>query len=94
MLAARIGTAIQYSAPYTPTDKGFMERFWRTLRDHWMSGLDMREYHDLDELREALYRYINAYNHTSHPQFDIVQCIGVNGVIDYEVRYHSFFNSS
>ena len=70
MLTARIGTTIQYSAPYTPTDKAFMERFWRTLRDHWMSGLDMREYHDMDELRQSLFRCINEYNHTAHSSLD------------------------
>ena len=31
-----------------------------------MAGLDMREFHSLDELRDSLYAFVNKYNQTPH----------------------------
>ena len=36
------------------------------LKDHWMAGLNMNDYKDLDELRAELGRYIMQYNQTVH----------------------------
>lgn len=66
LLAARIGTTISYCAPYTPTSKAKIERWFRTMKDQWMSQLNMRDYLLLDELRETLFTYVNAYNQTIH----------------------------
>lgn len=33
LLAARIGTAIHYNQPYTPTGKAKIERWFRTMKD-------------------------------------------------------------
>lgn len=66
LLSARIGTTIQYCAPYSPEQKGFLERMWRTLRDHWMSTLNMSEYHSLKDIEKSLQCYVNKYNHTVH----------------------------
>ena len=66
LLAARIGSAINYCQPYTPTSKAKVERWFRTLKDHWMASLDMRTIQDLDQLRESLLKYVNEYNHTPH----------------------------
>lgn len=43
LLAARIGSVVHYCRPYTPIQKAKIERWFRTLRDCWMSSLDMRE---------------------------------------------------
>ena len=51
LLAARIGTTLSYCQPYTPTSKAKIERWFRTLKDQWMAGLDMRDFRSLDELR-------------------------------------------
>lgn len=66
LLAARIGSAINYCQPYTPTSKAKVERWFRTLKDHWMASLDMRIIRNLDELRRSLWNYVNEYNHTPH----------------------------
>ena len=66
LLAARIGTTLSYCQPYTPTSKAKIERWFRTLKDQWMAGLDMRDFHSLDELRGSLYAYVQSYNQSPH----------------------------
>lgn len=64
LLAARIGSVIHYDRPYTPTQKAKIERWFRTMKDQWMSCLDIRDLHSLDELRGNLLAYVNKYNRT------------------------------
>ena len=66
LLAARIGTTLSYCQPYTPTGKAKIERWFRTLKDQWMAGLDMQDFHSLDELRGSLHSYVQMYNQTPH----------------------------
>ena len=66
LVAARIGSTISYCMPYTPTSKGKIERWFRTLKDHWMSSLNMKDFTDLDELKKSLIKYTQSYNQTIH----------------------------
>jgi len=66
LLAARIGSVIHYDQPYTPTQKAKIERWFRTMKDQWMSVLDIRGFHSLDELRGNLFAYVQRYNQTVH----------------------------
>jgi len=66
LLAARIGSVIHYCHPYTPIQKAKIERWFRTLRDSWMSTLDMRDFRSLDELRGSLFAYVQEYNNRPH----------------------------
>ncbi len=66
LLAARIGSVLHYDEPYTPTQKAKIERWFRTLKDQWMAGLDVRDFHSLDELRGNLFAYVQQYNQRSH----------------------------
>ena len=66
LLAARIGTTLSYCQPYTPTGKAKIERWFRTMKDQWMAGLDMRDFHSLDELRGSLHAYVQKYNQSPH----------------------------
>jgi len=66
LLAARIGAALNYCRPYTPTAKAKIERWFRTLKDQWMASLDIRQFHSLDELRGNLLAWVQIYNHTPH----------------------------
>lgn len=66
LLAARIGTTLSYCQPYTPTGKAKIERWFRTMKDQWMAGLDMRDFHSLDELRGSLYAYVQSCNQSPH----------------------------
>ena len=66
LLAARIGSVVHYDQPYTPTQKAKIERWFRTMKDQWMSSLDIRDFHSLDELRGNLLAYVQNYNQTIH----------------------------
>ena len=66
LLAARIGSAVHYDQPYSPTQKAKVERWFRTMKDQWMAGLDMRDFHTLDELRGSLFTYVSSYNQRIH----------------------------
>ena len=66
LLAARIGSVVHYDQPYTPTQKAKIERWFRTLKDQWLSPLDIRDFHSLDELRGSLFSYVQSYNQSVH----------------------------
>lgn len=66
LLAARIGSVIHYDQPYTPTQKAKIERWFRTMKDQWMAGLDIRDFHSLDKLRGNLLAYVQTYNQSPH----------------------------
>lgn len=66
LLAARIGTTLSYCQPYTPTGKAKIERWFRTMKDQWMAGLDMQDFHSLDELRGSLHAFVRQYNQAPH----------------------------
>lgn len=64
LLAARIGTTINYCKPYTPTAK--VERWFRTMKDQWMASLDMRDFPSLEALSGSLCAYVRGYNLSAH----------------------------
>lgn len=64
--AARIGSAINYCRPYTPTAKAKIERWFRTMKDQWMASLDIRAFYSLDELRGSLSAFVRSYNLAPH----------------------------
>ena len=66
LLAARIGSALNYCRPYTPTAKAKIERWFRTMKDQWMAFLDIRDFHSLDELRGNLLAWVHLYNNSPH----------------------------
>lgn len=66
LLAARLGSALNYCKPYTPTAKAKIERWFRTMKDQWMASLDIRDFQSLDELRGSLLAWVHLYNNTSH----------------------------
>lgn len=66
LLAARLGSSLNYCHPYQPQEKAKIERWFRTMKDHWMAKLDMRDFKTLDELRADLLAYVAKYNRTPH----------------------------
>lgn len=66
LLAARIGTVIHYNPARTPTGKAKIERWFRTMKDQWMSQLCMTDYKSLDELRKSLFMFVQEYNQRAH----------------------------
>lgn len=66
LLAARIGTTLSYNPPYTPIGKAKIERWFKTLKQQWMSQLNMADFNGLDELRVSLFTYVKLYNERVH----------------------------
>lgn len=70
LLGARLGSCLNYCAPYTPTSKSKIERWFRSMKDHWMATLNMNDFHSLEELRQSLFGYVDKYQHTGHSSLE------------------------
>lgn len=70
LLAGRVGFVLNYNPPYTPVGKAKVERWFKTMKQQWMSGLNMSDYASLDELRQSLLEYVKRYNQTAHSSLD------------------------
>jgi len=70
MLVARIGSSVRYALPYTPVEKAKLERWFKTMKTRWMSGLKASDFKSLDELRSSLFKYVDEYNKTPHSSLD------------------------
>jgi hypothetical protein len=56
-----------YSRPYEPESKGKIERWHRSVRDQFMTELDLQAIHSLDELNARLWVWIEKkYHQTPH----------------------------
>ncbi|MFI3214766.1 MAG: integrase core domain-containing protein [Eubacteriales bacterium] len=66
LLAARIGCVLIYNPPYTPTGKAKIERWFRTMKDHWLAGLTIKDFTTLDALRISLMEYVQTYQTSVH----------------------------
>ncbi len=66
LLAARIGSAVHYCEPFTPTSKAKIERWFGSMKSQYMASLDMRDFHNIEELRKDFSDYVNRYNRTVH----------------------------
>lgn len=66
LLAARIGSAVHYCEPFTPTSKSKIERWFLTLRMQYLASLDMTRFHSIEEMRAGFAAYILRYNQTPH----------------------------
>lgn len=70
LLAARIGVAINYCPPKTPQSKAKIERWFKTLKDQYLSTIKSYDYHSLDEFNINLTSYVQKYNTTIHSSLD------------------------
>lgn len=70
LLAARIGSSVHYCEPYTPTEKSKIERWFLTLRMQYLSAVDMRDFHCLEDFRRDFYAYVQRYNTAVHSSLE------------------------
>ena len=70
LLAARVGMVLNYNPPYTPVGKAKIERWFKTMKQHWMASLNMNDFSSLDELRTSLFSYVKRYNQTIHSSLE------------------------
>lgn len=60
---ASLGIALIYSRPYQPEGRGKIERWFRTVRESFLSTEKAKT---LDKLNESFNNWVTSYNHTSH----------------------------
>jgi len=69
LACAAMNCVLIHSTPYYPESKGKIERFFRTVRDSFLSGL--RTVHSLLELNEAFSAWLrDEYNRAPHSSLD------------------------
>lgn len=62
-ICARLEIRLIYCAPYEPEAKGKLERWHRTVRDQFLSELDLRQVRDLDDLNARLWAWLDQCYH-------------------------------
>lgn len=62
-ICARLEIRLVYCAPYEPEAKGKLERWHRTVRDQFLSELDLRRVCDLDDLNARLWAWLDQCYH-------------------------------
>jgi transposase InsO family protein len=63
LVAAKLGIALPHTPPYTPRGRGKIERFFRSVREGFLTG---KEKTSLDRLNADLAAWINEYHHSPH----------------------------
>ena len=64
---AQLGIRLVFARPYDGASKGKIERFWRTLRGHFLDRLDMTKVTTLDDLNVRLMTWVTTeYNQRPH----------------------------
>ena len=71
LLAARIGSVLNYTKPFTPTSKGKVERFFYTMKQQWLSQIKPSDFKSLDELSLSLKQYVYKYNTSPHSSLNL-----------------------
>ena len=63
-ITAALGIGLSHSRPYTPQGRGKIERFFRSLRDSFLSLID--KVLTIEELNETLDNWLEEYHRTKH----------------------------
>jgi transposase InsO family protein len=63
MVAAKLAIALPHTPPYTPRGRGKVERFFRSVREGFLTGRDRTS---LEKLNTDLSAWVNQYHHRPH----------------------------
>ena len=63
LACARLGIALIHSKPYDSPSRGKIERFFRTVRQKFLSFLDVKEIRDLDQLNKRFEHWLDKEYH-------------------------------
>lgn len=66
IICANVGMALIYTKPYSPESKAKIERWFHTMKETWMRGINWSEIESIDELNRMLNDFINEYNNKVH----------------------------
>ena len=66
IICANLGLVLIHARPYSGASKGKVERFFHTMKETWMRGLNWNEIKSIDELNNLLDEFIIKYNNSNH----------------------------
>lgn len=66
IICANCGIQLIYTKPYSPESKAKIERWFHTMKETWMRGINWSEITSLEELNVMLDDFINKYNNNLH----------------------------
>ena len=66
IICANCGIALIYTKPYSPQSKAKIERWFHTMKETWMRGINWNDIKNIDELNEMLNVFVNEYNNKVH----------------------------
>jgi transposase InsO family protein len=71
LACAAMSTALIHSTPYYPESKGKIERFFRTVRDSFITTLHVKPVHTLTDLNQVFSLWLShQYNRSKHSSLD------------------------
>lgn len=68
LIAARLGISMPHTPPYKPRGRGKIERFFRTVRDGFLTG---RGRSSLEKLNADFWAWLNQYHHKVHSSLKV-----------------------
>lgn len=66
IICANCGMELIYTKPYSPQSKAKIERWFHTMKETWMRGINWVDIKNIDELNDMLNDFINEYNNKVH----------------------------
>lgn len=66
IICANCGMILVYTRPYSPESKAKIERWFHTMKETWMRGINWEEIKNIDELNDMLNIFITDYNNKTH----------------------------
>lgn len=66
IICANCGIELIYTKPYSPQSKAKIERWFHTMKETWMRGINWEDIKDINELNNMLNDFVNKYNNKVH----------------------------
>lgn len=66
IICANCGMELIYTKPYSPQSKAKIERWFHTMKESWMRGINWADVKDINELNQMLNDFVNEYNNKVH----------------------------
>lgn len=66
VICANCGMHLIYTKPYSPESKAKIERWFHTMKETWMRGINWEDIKDLNELNDMLNDFVSEYNNKTH----------------------------
>ena len=66
IICANCGMELIYTKPYSPQSKAKIERWFHTMKETWMRGINWEDIKDINELNDMLNDFVNKYNNKVH----------------------------